>query len=105
MIGKTQKDFRRATVRLDRNALAFVMEQPGPDVSARVRFLPGRPFSLAADDVRLGGIPVPQALVNWVVRNYDPAPRLASRLPVPVEVGRITIADDAIRISRESRPR
>jgi hypothetical protein len=97
------KEFRQSQVRVDDGGLVFVMEQPGPDVSARVRFLPARdrPFALAADRVRVGRVPVPQALVNWVVRNYDPAPRLASRLPVPVEVGRISIADDGVRISSE----
>ena len=95
------KEFRRASVGLEGGALAFAIEQPGPDVSARVRFLPAhdRPFALAAEHVRLGGVPVPQALVNWVVRNYDPAPRIASRLPIPVEVGRIVIGDDGIRIA------
>jgi hypothetical protein len=34
-----------------------------------------------------------------VVRGYDPSLRLASRLPAPVEIGRVEIAPDAIRIS------
>lgn len=97
------KDFRRASVSLKDGAMAFVMEQPGPDVEATVRLLParGQPFALAADRVRLGSVPVPQALVNFVVRNYDPTPGLVSRLPVPVEVGRISIGDDGIRISTD----
>jgi hypothetical protein len=57
----------------------------------------GRPFALRAVDVRLGGIRVPELLVDWVVRHLDPTPRLA-RLPVPVhlrvprvEAGRVVI--------------
>ena len=47
----------------------------------------------------LGGIPVPAMLVDWVVRTWDPTPRIASRLPIPVTVGRIDITPEAIRIS------
>jgi hypothetical protein len=77
------------------------MSLPGPDVAARVRVLPAsdRPFMLAADHVTVGGIPVPSMLVDWVVRTWDPSPRIASRLPVPVSVGRIDITPEAIRIS------
>lgn len=97
----TQKDFRHARMTFENGALRFLMEQPGPDVSARVRFLSAhdRPLELAAEDVRVGGVPVPQALVSWVVRTYDPLPRIASRLPMPIDVGRITIDGNAIRIS------
>jgi hypothetical protein len=97
---RSQKGFRNASVELGSGAAAFAFRQPGPDVSARVRVLPARdrPLALAAEDVRLGGVPVPGGLVNWVIRNYDPSLRLASRLPVPVELGRVEIAPDAIRI-------
>jgi hypothetical protein len=50
------------------------------------------------DRVRLGGVPLPRALVDWVVRHYDPTPAMASRLPFTVEVGRVTITEQAIRI-------
>ena len=43
--------------------------------------------------------------MNWVIRNYDPAPRIASRLPIPLEVGRIVIGDDDIRISADGGER
>ncbi len=59
-----------------------------------MRFGPGdaeRPFTLSADSVSLGGVPVPGPLVDWLVRHLDPTPALR-RLPVPVllEVPRIT---------------
>jgi hypothetical protein len=37
--------------------------------------------------------------VSWVFRNFDPSTRLASRLPVPVEIGGVQVAPDAIRIA------
>ena len=98
---KEQKGFKTASVKLEPGALAFLMSLPGPDVAARVRVLPAsdQPFTLRADHVTLGGIPVPGMFVNWVVRTWDPAPRIASRLPFPVTLGRIEITPEAIRIS------
>ena len=95
------KGFKGARVELENGAAVFTFRQPGPDMSARVRVLParGRPFALEAEDVRLGGVPVPVALVNWVIRNYDPSLVLAARLPVPAEMGRVEITPDAVRIS------
>jgi hypothetical protein len=98
---KEQKGFKTASVKFEQGALAFVMSLPGPDVGARVRVRSAteRPFALLADHVTVGGIPVPAMLVDWVVRTWDPAPRIASRLPVPVTLGRIDITPEAIRIS------
>jgi Dolichyl-phosphate-mannose-protein mannosyltransferase len=97
------KKFRRSTVASDGDALAITLRPAGPDISARVRMLPAadRPFMLAAEHVRVGGVPVPDALVNWVIRNFDPAPRIAARMPFPVEIGRVTVRDEALRISRD----
>ena len=98
---KEQKGFKTASVKFEPGALAFAMSLPGPDVAARVRVLPAteKPFALAADHVTVGGIPVPSMLVDWVVRTWDPSPRIASRLPVPVSLGRVDITPEAIRIS------
>jgi 4-amino-4-deoxy-L-arabinose transferase-like glycosyltransferase len=98
---KEQKGFKTASVKLEPGALDFVMGLPGPDVAARVRVLPAaeRPFALAAERVTVGGVPVPALLVDWVVRTWDPTPRIASRLPMPVTLGRIDITPEAIRIS------
>jgi hypothetical protein len=70
-------------------------------VSAHVRILPAaeRPFALEAERVRLGVLPIPAILANLIIRHYDPSTRLASRLPVPVEIGGVTITPDALRIS------
>jgi hypothetical protein len=65
-----------------------------------VRILPAgdRPFALAIDRARLGGVAVPRGLVDWVVRHYDPTPAMASRLPFPVALAPVTIDERAIRI-------
>lgn len=78
----------------------FALVQAGPDVTARVRLVaaPDRPFAILSDHVRLAGVPVPDALVDWVVRGLDPSRRIASRLPLAVEIGDVRIASDAIRI-------
>lgn len=94
--------FRRSTVSAEGDALAVVVRLAGPDVSARVRLFSAvdRPIVLQAERVRVGGVPVPDALVNWVIRHFDPFPRIASRLPFPVELGRVSVSDQAVRISR-----
>jgi len=98
---KEQKGFKTASVKLEPGALAFAIGLPGPDVAARVRVLPAtdRPFALSADHVTVGGLPVPALLVDWVVRTWDPTPKIASRLPLPVTVERVDITPEAIRIS------
>jgi len=97
------KRFRRSTVSADGDALAITVRQAGPDVTARVRLLAAadRPIALEAEGVRVGGVPVPDALVNWVIRNVDPFPRVASRLPIPVQLGPVTVSGQALRISRQ----
>jgi len=94
------KGFAQTTVRLEADAMAFAVRLPGPDVSGRVRVVAGagRPFALDPDDVRVGGVPVPAPLVGWVFRNLDPSSRLGDRLPVPVQLGAVRVAADAIRI-------
>lgn len=47
----------------------------------------------------VGGVRVPDALVDWVVRHYDPSARLASRIPFVVEIGAVRIGDGAVRLS------
>jgi len=94
------KGFARTTGRREPDALVFGVRLPGPDVSGRVRVIPGagRPVALDAESLRLGGVPVPAALVGWVFRNLDPSSRLAARLPVPVELAKVRIMADAIHV-------
>jgi hypothetical protein len=92
--------FRGSRVRLGSGWMDLVLEQPGPDVAARVRFVPvaGRPFGVAVDRASLGWIPLPRLLVDWVVRNYDPTPQIAARLDFPVELGHVSVSEQAIRL-------
>jgi hypothetical protein len=91
---------RQTTIELGDGFVAFHASQPGPDVSGRVRFVRAadRPVGLAADEVRIAGIPVPQLFVDWVLRNYDPTLRMASRLPAPLELGRVVIDRSGLRV-------
>jgi len=57
-----------------------------------------RPFALAVDRARLGWLPLPQALVDWVVRNYDPTPQIAARLAFPVDVAHVGVSERAVRV-------
>jgi hypothetical protein len=97
------KRFRRSTVSAEGDALDVVVRVAGPDVSARVRLRSAadRPVVLEAANVRVGGVPVPAALVNWVIRHFDPFPRIASRMPFPVELGHVRVSDAAVRISHQ----
>jgi dolichyl-phosphate-mannose-protein mannosyltransferase len=94
------KEFRGATVGLEEGGVRFVLGGRGPTLAARVGIAPAvdRPFALVVDRLSYAGIPVPAALVNWIVRNFDPTPGIASRLPVPVHIGRVSIGRDAVRI-------
>ena len=55
------------------------------------------PFSLEVEDLRVGGIPVPGLLVDWLVRHFDPTPRLRN-LPVPVSLGTIRIHPGRVEV-------
>jgi 4-amino-4-deoxy-L-arabinose transferase-like glycosyltransferase len=94
------KGFGGTRVRLAQGGVEVVVEQPGPDLAARVRVVPAadRPFALAVDRVRLGWVPLPRALVDWVVRNYDPTRQIASRLSFPVDVARVTVSEQGLRV-------
>lgn len=68
-------------------------------------------FTLRAADVRYGGVRLPSLLVNWIVRNFDPTPRLR-RLPMPVSMapiriqrGRLAVGEDgaSTAATKESR--
>jgi hypothetical protein len=84
---------RDMTIRLGDGAALVRTTRLGPGLEAVVRFGRGdgdRPLSLLVDGVRLGGLPVPGPLVDWVVRHLDPT--LSMRhLPVPIELGPIRI--------------
>ena len=94
------KGFRTTRVRLAAGGLDVVVEQPGPDLAARLRIVPSadRPFAIAVDRARLGWLPLPRLLVDWVVRNYDPTPQIANRLTFPVAIAPVSVTEQAIRV-------
>jgi hypothetical protein len=80
---------------------------PGPDLRARLGVDAGpapMPFSLRADGVRYGGVHLPPLLVRWVVRNFDPTPRLR-RLPMTVSVAPISIEAGRLDVGADTGPR
>ena len=94
----------RTQVRLEPGALVVTVRQFGPDVTGRVRVVPvpaALPVALVPEDVRVGAVALPDALVGWVMRQYDPTGRIARRLAMPVTIGRITVGPTAVTISTE----
>jgi hypothetical protein len=91
-------------VMLEPGALAVSVHQFGPDVTGRVRVVPAvapLPLALVPEDVRIGAVALPDVMVGWVMRQYDPTGRIARRLAMPVTVGRVTIDRAAITIGAE----
>ena len=78
----------------------------GPALSARLALAAGpppAPFTLRAADVRYGGVRLPGFLVNWIVRNFDPTPRLR-RLPMPVSMAPIRIQREWLEVGEDASP-
>ena len=72
----------------------------GPLIAARVHPRPPtdhRPLALAVEDVRLGPVRVPDALVDWITRHLDPTGRL-TRLPVAVSIAPVRIRPGKLEI-------
>jgi hypothetical protein len=79
---------------------------PGPALSARLALVAGpppAPFTLRAADVRYGGVRLPGFLVDWIVRNFDPTPRLR-RLPMPVVLAPIRIQRERLEVGEDPPP-
>jgi dolichyl-phosphate-mannose-protein mannosyltransferase len=95
------KGFRESAITLGDDAVDITIAQPGPDVHARLRLEPasGGLFAIHADAVKVGAVPIPAPLVAWVVRHYDPVPAVTSRLPFQVDVGRIVVSAEALRVT------
>jgi len=88
------------TVRLGAGMADVVVGRLGPTLEARVRLLAvsgDRPLALAIDGVRLGGVPVPDFLTEWIVRHFDPTLALR-RLRVPVTIAPARIVPGRVEI-------
>jgi hypothetical protein len=92
--------FRRTRVRLTKGAMYVTARQPGADLQALLRVLsaPGGRVALQVERAAIGWIPLPSALANWIVRDYDPTERMTSRLSFPVEIGPVSVTEQAVRV-------
>jgi len=97
------------TLRLREGYAEATVRRGGLRVSARVKLVApagDRPLGMEVADVRVGPLPVPDFLANWVVRHFDPTLAL-KRLPVPVTLepirmkpGRIEVGGPALADAR-----
>jgi hypothetical protein len=94
----------RAT--MERCGIAVHWSLPGPDLRARLGVDAGpgpTPFTLRADGVSYGGVRLPALLVRWIVRNFDPTPRLR-RLPMAVSVAPISVGAGRLEVGANPDP-
>jgi hypothetical protein len=94
----------RAT--MERCGIAVHWSLPGPDLRARLGVAAGpgpAPFTLRADGVSYGGVRLPALLVHWIVRSFDPTPRLR-RLPMAVSVAPISVGAGRLEVGTEPDP-
>lgn len=98
-----QKGFDRSRLTLGNGTVELHLRSRGPDVTARVRLRPGgdRIIAVEAERLRVGVVAIPAGLANWVLRNYDPFPRFAHRVRVPIDVGAISVTPEQIRIASD----
>lgn len=88
-----QRKAARIGVAFGEGSARATVRGAGPLIEGRVRFLPvvgEAPIALAVDQVRVGGLGIPDLLVGWVVRNFDPTPRLR-QLPLSVSFGPVSV--------------
>ena len=91
---------------MERCGIAVHWSLPGPDLRARLGLEAGpgaTPFVLHADRVSYGGVGVPALLVHWIVRNFDPTPRLR-RLPMAVSVAPISLGAGRLEVGIDPDP-
>lgn len=95
-----QRGLGLVEVALEEGRARVTIVLPGPDLMAGIRLLPGSggsPFALEADGLHYGSLRLPRLLVDWIVRNFDPTPRLR-RLPVAVRLGPVRITAGRIEV-------
>ena len=95
-----QRQFARMTIELGDGAAQARVTGLGSRGEARVRVLPGServPIALDVDQLRIGWLRVPDPLVHWIARNFDPSPQLA-RLPIKILIAPIAIRPGRLEI-------
>jgi hypothetical protein len=94
----------RLAMVFDEGVLRALVTGWGPPIELRARLLPGRqgaPLTLAVDQATMGGILVPDPLVSWIVRSFDPMPRLR-QLPLAISVAPVTVKPGRLEVGRGS---
>jgi hypothetical protein len=95
-----QRQLARMTVELGDGAAQARVTGLGPRAEARVRVRPGSekiPIALDVDRLRIGWFRVPDSLVHWIARAFDPSPQLA-RLPIKIMIAPIQIRPGRLEI-------
>jgi hypothetical protein len=95
-----QRQFARMTVELGDGVAQARVTGLGPRAEARVRVLPGTekiPIALDVDQLWIGWLKVPDFLVHWIARTFDPSPQLG-RLPIKIQIAPIHIRPGRLEI-------
>jgi hypothetical protein len=95
-----QRRAARISVSFDEGSARATVRGVGPVIEGRVRLLPGAgevPVLFAVDQVRVAGVRVPGPLVAWVVRSFDPTPRLRA-LPLAISLGPILLRPGRLEV-------
>ena len=95
-----QRQFARMTLELGDGAAQARVTGLGPRSEARVRVLPGSarvPIALDVDQLRIGWLRVPDPLVHWIARNFDPSYQLG-RLPIKILIAPVAIRPGRLEI-------
>jgi len=95
-----QRQLARMTVELGDGVAQARVTGLGPRAEARVRVLPGTekiPVALDVDQLRIGWLKVPDSLVHWIARTFDPSPQLG-RLPIKIQIAPVTIRPGRLEI-------
>jgi hypothetical protein len=96
---------RALAVKLGDGAATVTLKQVR--ASARVTLQPGEgdaPFTLRIEEARLWNARIPDLLMNWVARHFDPTARLKN-LPVKVSIAPMRIRPGRIEIGSPSDPK
>lgn len=93
------------TVRFAEGTAQIRSTKLGPTIEATVHLGRGRegaPFAIDVSGLRVARVPIPEVMVSWVVRQFDPTLRLRD-LPVAVSLAPVTLTPQAIEVGAPAR--
>jgi hypothetical protein len=106
---KGQPAGQGVTIHLREGFAETTVQRGSLRISARVRLVApagDRPLGMEVASVRVGPLPVPDFLANWVVRHFDPTltlkrlPVLVTVEPIQMKLGRIEVGGPALAASQ-----